>query len=126
MRAVFDNGDGQLVPGLYARVRVGTPDAQTSVLVNEKAINTDQTAKYVYKLDAENKVAFTPVTLGGTFEGKRIVTSGLNPGDKIVVNSLARLRPGMKIQDIPASMDTLDPLNPPAAPVAEAPAKDAE
>lgn len=118
VRAIFDNSDGQLVPGLYARVRVGAPDMQTSVLVNEKAINTDQSSKYVLAIDKDGKAAYTPVTLGGSEGGMRVVTSGLKPGDKIVVNGLSRLRPGSKIQEIPASMETLEPLNPPAAPAA--------
>lgn len=113
-RAVFDNSEGTLLPGLYARVRIGTPDAQDSVLVNEKAVSTDQTSKYVFTLDKENKAVYTPVTLGGNEGGLRIVTSGLKAGDRVVVNGISRIRPGTPIDPVPADMTTLKPLDAPA------------
>ena len=108
-RAVFEN-DGSLLPGLFARVRIGTPDAKASLLVNDAAISTDQSKRYVYVLNAENKAEYREVTLGGIESGLRIVTSGLSEGDTIIVNGLTKIRPGSAIQPIPADMETLKPL----------------
>ena len=114
-RAVFDNSNGQLLPGLFARVRIGTPDEKLSILVNDTAINTDQSKRYVYVLDSENKVEYRPVELGGLEDGLRIVTSGLKEDDRIVVNGLAKIRPGAQIKPIDADMKTLKPLEDPAS-----------
>jgi len=122
-RAVFDNADGTLVPGLFARIRIGTPDTAPSVLVNEKAISTDQSSKYVLAVDAESKAAFRPVTLGGSVDGLRVVTSGLKPGEQIIVNGIARVRPGAPVTPIKADMVTLEPLEKPAAAAPAAGAK---
>lgn len=113
-RAVFENKDGSLIPGLYAKVRVGTPDEEPSVLINEKAVNTDQNAKYVYVIDAANKAQYRPITLGGHSEGLRIVSSGLAAGDKIVVNGLARVRPDTEVTPMMVDMATLESLTPAA------------
>lgn len=109
-RAVFENKEGALLPGLFARVRIGTPDTKPSILVNDAAINTDQSKRYVYVVGAENKIEYRLVTLGGTEDGLRIITSGLKEGDTIVVNGLAKLRPGTPIKPVPADMKTLKPL----------------
>lgn len=115
-RAVFTN-DGSLLPGLFARARIGTPEEKPSLLVNDAAINTDQSKRYVYVLNADNKAEYREVTLGDMEGGLRIITHGLKEGDVIVVNGLAKIRPGTQITPIPADMATLEPL---AAPAAEA------
>lgn len=113
-RAAFDNSDGSLLPGLYARVRIGTPDEKPSILVNDTAISTDQTTRYVYVLNSENKAEYRGVTLGGMEDGLRIITEGLQPGEKIIVNGLAKLRPNAEIKPMPVDMKTLKPLDAPA------------
>lgn len=67
VRAVFDNRDGSLVPGLYARVRLGGGAPREAVLVDEKAIGTDQNKRYVLVLDDQNHAAYREVTLGPTW-----------------------------------------------------------
>lgn len=124
VRAEFDNPDGLLTPGLFARIRLGSPEKTAAVLVNDKAIGTDQARRFVYALDAEGGVAYRPVTLGKlTQDGLRIVTSGLQAGEQIVVNGLMRIHPGMKVQPVPVSMETLEGDKPAgeAAPAAETP-----
>ncbi len=64
VRAEFDNPDGLLTPGLFARIRLGSAEKTTAVLVNDKAIGTDQTRRYVYALDDNGMVGYRPVTLG--------------------------------------------------------------
>ena len=94
VRAVFDNPGGKLIPGQFVKVRMGQPKAEPKILVSERAIGTDQDKKFVFVVDAENKVVYRPIQLGGMAEGQRVVESGLKAGDRIVVNGLQRIRPG--------------------------------
>jgi RND family efflux transporter MFP subunit len=97
MRAVFPNPEGAIVPGLFARIRVPASPRQPAVLIEESAVGTDQAQKFVLTLTETNTVAYRAVTLGPVVEGRRVVRSGLQPGDKIVVNGLQRVRPGMPV-----------------------------
>ncbi len=94
LRAELDNQDQKLVPGLYARVRVPVSARHAVLLVDERAIGTDQSQKFVLSLTASNTVAYRAVKLGSMLDGRRIVRDGLQAGDKIVVNGLQRVRPG--------------------------------
>jgi membrane fusion protein, multidrug efflux system len=94
VRASFDNADGALVPGLYARVKVGGGAAHPAILVDDAAIGTDQAKKYVLVVDASNKVRYREVELGALHDNLRVVASGLNAGERIVVNGIQRARPG--------------------------------
>jgi RND family efflux transporter MFP subunit len=107
LRAVFPNSDGRIVPGLFARIRVPLSERHPAFLVAERAIGTDQAQKYLLTVTATNTVAYQSVTLGPLVEGKRIVRSGLQGGEKIVVNGLQRVRPGMPVtpQEDVASSD---------------------
>ncbi len=97
LRAVFSNEDGRIMPGLFARIRVPLSERHAALLVSERAIGTDQAQKYVLTLTASNTVAYTAVKLGPAVEGRRIVRSGLLPGEKIIVNGMERIRPGMPV-----------------------------
>jgi len=97
MRAVFANTDGMIVPGLFARIRLPLSENHPALLVDERAIGTDQAQKFVLTLTATNTVQYRPVELGPVIDGKRIVRSGLTAGEKIVVNGLSRVRPGMPV-----------------------------
>ena len=93
-RAVFDNKDGQLMPGQFARIRMGQASKGTALLVNERAVGTDQNKRFVMVLGEGNKVAYREVTLGASVNGLRTVKSGLVANERIVVNGLQRIRPG--------------------------------
>src|SRR5437667_4254785 len=97
LRAVFPNSDGRIVPGLFARIRVPLSEKHPALLVEERAIGTDQGQKFVLALSSTNTVQYRPVKLGPVLEGKRIVRAGLQPGEQIVVNGLQRVRPGMPV-----------------------------
>ena len=96
-RALLANPESHFVPGLFARVKLIGNDHYSAVLVNDSAIGTDQTMRFVLLLGADNKVEYRPVELGPLVDGMRVVRSGLKPGDTIVVNGLMRVRPGMQV-----------------------------
>ncbi|MFZ4762434.1 MAG: efflux RND transporter periplasmic adaptor subunit [Alphaproteobacteria bacterium] len=103
VRAAFDNKQGLLVPGLYAKLRMGSLQPQQAVLINEGAIGTDQAKKYVFVVGDDGTANYREIQQGSLAEGLRVITSGLQAGEKIVVNGLQRVRPGAKIvpQEVP-------------------------
>lgn len=105
VRAVFDNADGVLTPGLFARVKVGDGAEKPAVLINDRAVGTDQSKKFVFVVDGENKVVWREVRLGPVIDGLRVVREGLAAGDVIVVNGLQRVRPGVTVTPTEVPMD---------------------
>ncbi|AOF86451.1 efflux transporter, RND family, MFP subunit [Hydrogenophaga sp. RAC07] len=103
VRAVFDNKDGSLMPGQFARIRMGQPQTARTLLVSERAVGTDQNKKYVLVVGEGDKTEYREVTLGASVDGLRTVLSGLKSGERIVVNGLQRVRPGdvVQPQDVP-------------------------
>ena len=104
VRAVFQNADGNLMPGQFARVRLGRVKAQPAVLISERAVGTDQSKRFVMVVGADDKVSWREVSLGAEAQGLRIVTHGLAPGERIVVEGLQRVRPGMLVAPQPQAM----------------------
>ena len=96
-RALLDNHDRQFTPGLFARIRLLGSSQHDAVLVNDSAIGTDQTVRYVLVVSKDNKVEYRPVQLGPVVDGLRVVNSGLTAGETIVVNGLQRVRPGAQV-----------------------------
>jgi multidrug efflux system membrane fusion protein len=97
LRAVFPNDNGVIVPGLFARIRIPVSERHPVMLITERAIGTDQSQKYVLTLTPTNTLAYQSVKLGPVIDGKRIVRDGLQGNEKIVVNGLQRVRPGMPV-----------------------------
>lgn len=98
VRAIFDNTDGTLLPGLYARIRLGGGAPRPAVLIEETAIGTDQDKRFVMVVDEQNRTAYRRVQLGALQDGLRVVEAGLTPGERIVVNGLQRIRPGDPVE----------------------------
>jgi multidrug efflux system membrane fusion protein len=96
-RAVFDNGNGTFTPGLYARLKLVGSAGYVASLVKDAAIGTDLGKKFVLVLDKDNKVAYRSVEIGPKQNGLRVVRQGLDEGDRVVVNGLQRVRPGMAV-----------------------------
>ena len=94
LRAVVDNPDGRLLPGLYARVQLGGASPRQVLLIDEKAVGTDQAKRFVLVVGEGNQTAYREVQLGGVHDGQRVVEAGLQAGENIVVNGLQRVRPG--------------------------------
>jgi RND family efflux transporter MFP subunit len=104
-RALLDNHDGRLTPGLFARVKLIGTEVRSAVVIDDRAVGTDQDQKFVYVVGKNNVVDYRAVKLGRVFEGLRIVEEGLEPGERIVVNGLQRVRPGVTIAPELVSMD---------------------
>jgi RND family efflux transporter MFP subunit len=98
LRAVFPNPDGLIVPGLFARIRVPASERHSVILVEERAIGTDQGQKFVMTLSPTNTAQYRAVKLGPDVNGKRIIRDGLKPGEQVVVNGLQRIRPGSPVK----------------------------
>jgi RND family efflux transporter MFP subunit len=96
-RAVLENRDGQFTPGLFARVQLTGSSEYDAILIDDRAVNTDQSQKYVLLLGAADKVEYRKVKLGRVVDGLRIVSEGLKPGDVIVVNGAQRVHPGVTV-----------------------------
>ena len=97
VRAVFQNSDDKLTPGLFARVRIPASAQHPALLISETAIGTDQGQKYALIVGKDDVAQYRKVTLGPSVDGKRIVTEGINPTDQVIVDGQARVRPGMKV-----------------------------
>jgi membrane fusion protein, multidrug efflux system len=103
LRAVFPNPDGRILPGLFARIRLPLSERHPALLVEERAIGTDQAQKFVLALTSTNTVEYRPVKLGPAVGGKRIIRSGLEGREMVVVNGLQRVRPGSPVTPQPAA-----------------------
>lgn len=90
-RAVIDNPDGFLIPGLFARVRLLGSGEYEAVLIHEAAVLTDQDRKFVYVVTGENAAVRRDIVLGREIEGLRIVEDGLERGERIVVNGVRKI-----------------------------------
>jgi len=116
-RAVLDNKDRIFTPGLFARVKLMGSGKHQAVLVDDKAILTDQDRKYVYVLGPENRALRRDIKIGRAAEGLRIVTEGLSPGDKVIVHGVQKVFfPGMPVEPHDIKMGDPPPQLAAAAP----------
>jgi multidrug efflux system membrane fusion protein len=109
-RAVLQNKDGLFTPGLFARVQLLVSGEYSAILIEDRAVNTDQSQKYVLVLGPNNQIEYRKVTLGRVIDGLRVVREGLKPGDVIVVNGAQRVHPGVTVtpQRIAMGPDSAD------------------
>jgi len=103
-RAVLSNTDRRFTPGLFARIKLVGSGRYRASLVLDRAIGTDQDKKFVLILNSDSTVGYRPVQLGRLVDGLRVVTSGVQPGDRVVINGLQRVRPQMKVTPTLATM----------------------
>ncbi len=109
-RAIFEDPDGQLTPGLFARIRLLSATPETVALVPEKALGTDLGKRFVLVVDDKHVVRYQQVELGAATGQLRIVEAGLQPGDQVIVSGQTKVRSG----------DTVSPTESPFPQVAEA------
>src|SRR5262249_40489038 len=96
-RAEFANPDRTLTPGMFGRVQVAASAPREALLVPDVAIGTEQVRKFVLVVDANSVAQPKYVTLGPVIDGQRVINSGLTAEDRVIVNGLMRVRPGMKV-----------------------------
>ncbi len=96
-RAVFANPKGELTPGLFVRLRLTGGGRYAGLLIDDRAVGTDLGKKFVYVVGPDETIQYRTVTLGPLVDGLRVIRDGLNPGDRVVVNGLQRVRPGVKV-----------------------------
>lgn len=113
MRAILDNKDHSLTPGLFARVKLLASEPETMVLVSESAILTDQDRKYVYVLGEKNLAVRKDIRIGRSIDELRIVTGGLKPGDKVIVHGIQKIF----FPNMPVAPQMISMGDPPAMPV---------
>ena len=105
-RAVLPNPDHAFTPGLFARVELENIHSRDALLIDDKAVLTDQDRKYVYVVGEGNTALRKDVVLGGSVDGLRIVESGLAAGDRVVVNGMKKIFfPGAPLQPVSVPMD---------------------
>ncbi len=105
-RAKFANEDGALVPGMFVSVRLAGSSDSTVLMVPEKAIGNDQSKKFVYLVGDDNKVVYHEVALGSEINGQRVVASGVEAGDRVIVDGVQHVRPNAIVQ--PTEIALLD------------------
>ena len=105
-RAVLSNRAGRFTPGLFARVQLLGSAEHEAVLIDDRAIGTDQNKRFVLVVGPEDKLQYRAVQLGRNIDGLRVIRQGLSKGDSIVISGLQRVRPGMQIKPVPGPMTT--------------------
>jgi RND family efflux transporter MFP subunit len=103
-RAVLSNSEGRFTPGLFARVQLLGSAEYDAVLVDDRAIGTDQSQRFVLIVGPNDTLQYRPVQLGRNVDGLRVVRNGLSAGDQIVVSGLQRVRSGMQIKPVLGQM----------------------
>ncbi len=104
-RAVFRNADGQLTPGLFVRLRLAGTGSYRGLLIQDRAVGTDLSKKFVYVVSPKNEIQYRSVTLGPIVDGLRVVRSGIEAGESVVVNGLQRVRPGVQVTPVVEATD---------------------
>jgi multidrug efflux system membrane fusion protein len=129
IRAVFTNpkpanGPRVFAPNNFVRVRVPTSAPYQALLVNPEAVGTDQDLKYLYVVDGDNKVVRHTVKLGTLQDGLQVVTEGLEPGERVIVQGIQRVQQGATVNPtlVPMPTPPPGPLPPTPPPVLKAPA----
>ena len=104
-RAVFRNADRSLMPGLFVRLKLPGSGTHRGLLIQDRAVGTDLDKRFVFLVTPERTIQYRSVALGPIVDGLRVVRTGLSPGDRVVVNGLQRVRPGVKVAAVIVAMD---------------------
>src|SRR6266403_166572 len=105
IRGSFPNSDGFLTPGNFVRVRVASGPKYKALLVAARAIGSDQDQSFVYVLDSKNIARLRHIKTGQLAEGLRVVKSGLQPDDVVVINGIIKVRPDSPVRPQPGAME---------------------
>ncbi|WP_168190258.1 efflux RND transporter periplasmic adaptor subunit [Luteithermobacter gelatinilyticus] len=110
-RAIFDNPDHLLVPGMFAKIKLKGEGPYQAFLIPDKAVITDQSQQYVFVLDENNTAQRRVVTAGIMAYGLRVIRDGLSADDRVIVNGLSRVRAGMTVQPVLVKLEPREEEN---------------
>lgn len=114
-RAVFRNTDGRLTPGLFVRLRLAGTGSYHGLLIQDRAVGTDLSKKFVYVVGPKQEIEYRTVTLGPIVDGLRVVRSGLAAGEPVVINGLQRVRPGVQVTPVVVDMAQIASVDEPSS-----------
>jgi RND family efflux transporter MFP subunit len=107
VRARFPNAAGQLLAGLFVRIRAPLGQPRPALLVAERALGSDQGQRYVLVTNAQNVVEYRPVKIGSRHDRWRVITDGVKADDWVIINGLQRVRPGVTVKPVQAPPETV-------------------
>lgn len=127
LRALFPNGKRNLLPGMYVRARLEQAVREQSITVPQQAVQRNADKTSVLVVGADNKVEARPVQTDGTSGNQYVISSGLKPGETIIVEGFQKAKPGSPVKPVPwqvpgAQKAAANPPASPAKPAANAPA----
>ena len=105
VRGSFPNSNGFLTPGNFVRIRLASSPKYDALLVADRAIGSDQDQSFVYVVDSKNIARLRHITTGQLAEGLRVVKSGLQPDDEVIVNGIIKVRPDSAVKPQPGAME---------------------
>ncbi len=101
VKATVPNPDRSLLPGEYVKINLTVGLLENAIVVPEQAVMEGQAGQTVYVVAEDNSVKLTRVTAADTYKGLRVITSGLEPGDRVLVEGIQLVRPGQKTKPVP-------------------------
>ncbi|PKU23553.1 efflux RND transporter periplasmic adaptor subunit [Telmatospirillum siberiense] len=105
-RAKFDNADGALVPGMFVSVKLANGGESSELLIPARALGFDQSKKFVYVVEGDNKVAYREVELGKQIASERVALKGVQAGDRVIVDGVQHVRPNALVDPKEAAPDS--------------------
>jgi RND family efflux transporter MFP subunit len=111
VRGLFQNPEGRLLPGLFARVRVPIGTTEQALLVPERAVGTDQRGEYLLVVNAQNIVEVRIVTMGPLLQDQRVIRKGISAEDRVIVDGIQKARPGISVVPTSAAQPADSPAN---------------
>ncbi len=96
-RAIIENVDHSLIPGVFVSVRLGSASDEPTLLIPERAIGVSQDKRFVYVVNADNRVEYRELQLGRAVDSQRVVLGGLARGDRVIINGVQRVMSDMQV-----------------------------
>jgi membrane fusion protein, multidrug efflux system len=108
LRAEFPNPEHKLMPGLFARIRASGRRLDNALVVPDRAVQEQLGRYFLTVVDADDKAEMRPVTLGPRFGNRQVIQSGLQAGDRVVVEGIQKARPGTPLKVVPVTLEDFD------------------
>jgi multidrug efflux system membrane fusion protein len=104
-RAILDNTHGNLIPGVFASVRLGTANEEPTLLIPSRAVGVSQDKRFVYVVNNDDRVEYREVSLGRAIDSRRVVTNGVSQGERVIVNGIQRVGSDMQVEAVPVTAE---------------------